>query len=849
MTSTWQAISRGTLHWKGLLGLAVVLANLVAGALTLGAPITIETLSPAAITPEAGYNVMAPIPARVAFPYAVAWDTNADPRAANGQVLEDGRSLGPAHALHDDIRSLGAGRFSLWSGTLYFSSSDGSDPRTNGRTYAVRYEAELSPALVTSLLVVDAVVFLAFARAITRFAVANAGKIAALLVLLFVARVLASAAGPMSPVFAFAATALDAAMILSIAAHLLIGACLAAIIFAAGSGILLWGRRGDRPLDDILLRAFLPGTLVVAAAALAAVAIPHGWMLSLAICFAAAAPLRTFRPGAAALKRAALHPLLCAPFVLWFACVMSFSFHGPSATLSGAPIGDTTIYVGVANTLTQHVVPLFNYAAEGFRLTYANLLPSLLAARLLPFGWFDPYLFFCASLPVVALVSLSTLLPLLASVARAAGGPGLRPLDLAIVGLLMLGMLRSPGMLAESPPFVFLLPVVVAMIYFGLSADRPWRALATAALGTAVSKVMGFAVLVPLPLPDLIGAFARRAGPRQRLAAIAGAGVVLLYVALMLRTYLPALLKQGPFGPTSLDYYIRTHPTTAFPWLNLVMRDAGVMLLAVAVTRSSLAGLKLGVWAGAIGFLADPFLFYTGLTTMMLATATAYVARPRAFARAKELLLVSAVMLLMPQTAGPEGDGLAVNLAWCAAIGSLVFAVAMAGAAARAGGASPSTARTLAAGAAGLLIVTLWGAATGAVHVGADAAEFTPDLRDIWLAVRARTPRDALIFTDETGPTESRVGGWDDFALAAERQFYVASWEVTPLRNDAGLRRQWLDRNAGVLSGRLRPRDLALSRPYDGYYAVVEARRAAPPEAALVYANPSYALYRLPEHD
>ena len=51
-------------------------------------------------------------------------------------LTEDGRPLGPAHCLHDDIRTLGGGRYSHWGPYLYFSTSDGSDPRSNGRRYA-----------------------------------------------------------------------------------------------------------------------------------------------------------------------------------------------------------------------------------------------------------------------------------------------------------------------------------------------------------------------------------------------------------------------------------------------------------------------------------------------------------------------------------------------------------------------------------------------------------------------------------------------------------------------------------------------------------------------------------------
>jgi hypothetical protein len=55
------------------------------------------------------------------------------------RVFEDGIELGPAHSTHDDIFAHGAGRFSHWGRWLMFSSSDGSDPRTNGRTHQMLY--------------------------------------------------------------------------------------------------------------------------------------------------------------------------------------------------------------------------------------------------------------------------------------------------------------------------------------------------------------------------------------------------------------------------------------------------------------------------------------------------------------------------------------------------------------------------------------------------------------------------------------------------------------------------------------------------------------------------------------
>lgn len=56
-------------------------------------------------------------------------------------LLEDGVPLPYPTKAHDEIRRNGRGRYSPWGQAIHFSSSDGSDPRTNGRAYAVAYEA------------------------------------------------------------------------------------------------------------------------------------------------------------------------------------------------------------------------------------------------------------------------------------------------------------------------------------------------------------------------------------------------------------------------------------------------------------------------------------------------------------------------------------------------------------------------------------------------------------------------------------------------------------------------------------------------------------------------------------
>jgi hypothetical protein len=52
------------------------------------------------------------------------------------RLLEDGKTLPHPRSLHNEIRESGRGRYSHWTETsVYFSASDSTDPRTNGRKY------------------------------------------------------------------------------------------------------------------------------------------------------------------------------------------------------------------------------------------------------------------------------------------------------------------------------------------------------------------------------------------------------------------------------------------------------------------------------------------------------------------------------------------------------------------------------------------------------------------------------------------------------------------------------------------------------------------------------------------
>jgi len=129
------------------LALAAV-AVLATGAVRL--PVT-KAIDPASIVHEDGLAFSAPgvsTPARGAR----AWPEGASDDSTL-ELLEDGRPLGPSHTYQEYVARLGQGRFLHRANEVLFSSSDGSDPRTNGRAYSLRYEAFL-PWPLLGLLVI-----------------------------------------------------------------------------------------------------------------------------------------------------------------------------------------------------------------------------------------------------------------------------------------------------------------------------------------------------------------------------------------------------------------------------------------------------------------------------------------------------------------------------------------------------------------------------------------------------------------------------------------------------------------------------------------------------------------------
>ena len=78
------------------------------------------------IVPDSGFGFRAPGPQRMI----------SDQEGSSMLILlEDGLPLAAPHTAHDEIRRLGRGRYSHWGRCIYFSTSDNTDPRNNGRVY------------------------------------------------------------------------------------------------------------------------------------------------------------------------------------------------------------------------------------------------------------------------------------------------------------------------------------------------------------------------------------------------------------------------------------------------------------------------------------------------------------------------------------------------------------------------------------------------------------------------------------------------------------------------------------------------------------------------------------------
>lgn len=80
-------------------------------------------------------------------------DHSGAPTGSRVVLFEGAEQLGPAHSLIERVSEAGAGRYVHWEGSLFFSTTDGSDPRTNGRSYRVRSPYQIRPLVFYALFI------------------------------------------------------------------------------------------------------------------------------------------------------------------------------------------------------------------------------------------------------------------------------------------------------------------------------------------------------------------------------------------------------------------------------------------------------------------------------------------------------------------------------------------------------------------------------------------------------------------------------------------------------------------------------------------------------------------------
>lgn len=103
---------------------------------------------------EAGYSYWISLDHLPPRGFTLKGDMADAPDRSPLRVSEDGKALPLPHAAYDEIASVGMGRYSHRDTGLYFSASDNSDPRANGRRYTIAYKIHLKRVAAFPILAV-----------------------------------------------------------------------------------------------------------------------------------------------------------------------------------------------------------------------------------------------------------------------------------------------------------------------------------------------------------------------------------------------------------------------------------------------------------------------------------------------------------------------------------------------------------------------------------------------------------------------------------------------------------------------------------------------------------------------
>lgn len=830
--------------------IAITWITVIAGILTLTAAVASLTpprfeanLIAADISADSGFAYTASISPLTPVGYLVVSDGVGD-AVSSLQLRENGQLLGPAHSVHSDIRENGAGRYSHWRSRLWFSASDSTDPRTNGRTYSVSGRASLHPLVLYAVALFDLLALIAARRRLIsdarfRRISANTAMLAALVLTALIA------AGLFGRVNENAGAPKDAALVVATLLHALFGCLILIAQWMAGAGLaqlVIGARRAT--LANVLLLGFALSLPLVAILAAAALSIPYGAGLAAALWLLCCLPLRKWRPAAGDLVDVARAGIAILPFAIGFGCWMGLHWHGPTETLAGSPSGDLVYYSTSIASFSKQLYPYLNlgYEREPLNL-YFNMLFPLLGAALSRVVTFDPFLFIAASGAAFFVLSLGMTLYLYIR------GTGILSrgthvvISLLTLALAIVVATRYPYWVVESIPMAYAVPLTIALVFWTRNHDARGRLLAfvLAIVGSALSKVVGAAVLAPFIAATAVQRFFQ-VSRGVRIAAIVVAVATVTYAATLLYQMGSSSFAAAPFGPVSFNLILRYHADflTALPF---ALRDASAVLLTV-VAFLLVDWLVAGTIAfGFLLFLTYPFLFQFDYVCAANILGLIACDRPERLWKHRVLVL-GALLLALPAVLLTDPAGVSSGLAWLVCISGTIW-IAMSGERA------PRWAGPGRASAAAAVLLCLGLVAVGrgflVLDSGWQAGVLTPQVRQIWLAVKERTPPDALIFTDQTGIEPTLLGAWNTYAFIGARQIFVSNLYINFATR--GNRQRSLDvlrENDAVLNGTLRPSQLTLRGRYSSYFAVVSRVRPVPAGWVEIFENDRYALYWMP---
>ncbi|WP_407169422.1 hypothetical protein [Bradyrhizobium sp. ORS 111] len=800
----------------------------------------------AMIAPETGSAYSSPVQI-IRFPYTVRADTNESPRESTLIVLEDGHALGPAHSLHAKVREDGGGRYSHWNDILIWSTSDNSDPRSNGRLYSIESSTAVRTSLQVGLwsisLLADLLFLLIYRKQAVEHLRARGTRllgIAALLALALLTTIVFAWGGRYF--IASGDSASDAALIVQSAMYAVLGCIIPISTWMAGAGpICLLQTRRNASLSRILIPAYPVSLAILAALAAISLLVPGGLAVSCVLYIVCITPLFSWRPPKGELRAAAKAALGILPFAIAFGTWLAILWHGPTNTLPGSPSGDLAWYAGMIWSLAHQAYPLLNLGYEGSSsLGYFNVLFPAIGAVFANIPGFDPFLFLLGGGGACYVVLLACMIHLYLVDRHPAAIGGFR---LSLLVLAVLAAARYPYWVVETVPLVFSPALAISVFWMAQRHARPtvWisGAMGAALVGSVLSKVVTAALLVPLGAAGLWSNW--KSAPRLvRWATAAIAAMFTLYCAIMLQRFLPFFLKASPIGPESLQHD---------QWWNQ-SRDIAILLLILAswlVAEAPIAlALSLGFLTCLLFFFLSHANFVCGTIVLgLIATTNGATSAP---ARLTTLL---AILLALPAVLLSDPAGGSSALVWVFCLGGATLVATLTALQVEAPKPLVSFRQVV-----WLALFTTAFAGVGFIGIGRgvfvassgwDSAgpPLTPQLKDIWSAVRRLTPTDALIFTDQVDETIYILGGWNTYAYSGQRQIYLSSYYTSlELRVDRAKLRAALATNESVLKG-ANPDNVPTRRRYQQVFAVISAKRSPPPGWTMVYGNNDYVLFKI----